>query len=91
MGNCKETNLTSNEITENYSIVIPTIDPIKGVQTITTSDVEIVDLRAKYQSLVMEKETNSGDASDTYNAGYCDGHRDGQIELLELILGIYDN
>ena len=91
MGNCKETNLTSNEITENYSIAIPTIDSIKGVQTITTSDVEIIDLRAKYQSLVMEKETNSGDAPDTYNAGYCDGHRDGQIELLELILGIYDN
>ena len=91
MGNCKETNLTSNEITENYSIAITTIDPIKGVQTIATSDVEIIDLRAKYQSLVMEKETNSGDAPDTYNAGYCDGHRDGQIELLELILGIYDN
>lgn len=90
MGNCKETNLTSNEITENYRIAIPTIDSIKGVQTITTSDVEIIDLRAKYQSLVMEKEKNSGDAPDTYNAGYCDGHRDGQIELLELILGIYD-
>ena len=90
MGNCKETNLTSNEITENYSIAIPTIDPIKGVQTIATNDVEIIDLRAKYQSLVMEKETNSGDAPNTYNAGYCDGHRDGQIELLELILGIYD-
>ena len=91
MGNCKETNLTSNEITENYSIAIPTIDSIKGVQTIATNDVEIIDLRAKYQSLVMEKETNSGDAPDMYNAGYCDGHRDGQIELLELILGIYDN
>lgn len=91
MGNCKETNLTSNEITENYSIAIPTIDPIKGVQTICTSDVEIIDLRAKYQSLVMEKEKNSGDAPDTYNAGYCAGHRDGQIELLQLILGIYDN
>lgn len=91
MGNSKETNLTSNEITENYSIAIPTIDPIKGVQTITTSDVEIIDLRAKYQSLVMEKEKNSGDAPDTYNAGYCAGHRDGQIELLKLILGIYDN
>ena len=91
MGNSKETNLTSNEITENYSIAIPTIDPIKGVQTITTSDVEIIDLRAKYQSLVMEKEKNSGDAPDTYNAGYCAGHRDGQIELLQLILGIYDN
>ena len=90
MGNCKETNLTSNEIIENYSIAIPTIDPIKGVQTIATNDVEIIDLRAKYQSLVMEKETNSGDAPNTYNAGYCDGHRDGQIELLELILGIYD-
>lgn len=90
MGNCKETNLTSKGITESYGIAIPTIDSIKGVQTITTSDVEIIDLRAKYQSLVMEKEKNSGDAPDTYNAGYCDGHRDGQIELLELILGIYD-
>ena len=91
MGNCKETNLTSNEITENYSIAIPTIDPIKGVQTIATSDVEIIDLRAKYQSLVMEKEKNRGDASDTYNAGYCAGHRDGQIALLQLMLGIYDS
>jgi hypothetical protein len=91
MGNSKETNVASKGITENYSIAIPTIDPIKGVQTITTSDVEIIDLRAKYQSLVMEKEKNSGDAPDTYNAGYCAGHRDGQIELLQLILGIYDN
>lgn len=82
MGNSKETNVASKGITESYSIAIPTI---------TTSDVEIIDLRAKYQSLVMEKEKNSGDAPDTYNAGYCAGHRDGQIELLQLILGIYDN
>lgn len=73
MGNSKETNVASKGITESYSIAIPTI---------TTSDVEIIDLRAKYQSLVMEKEKNSGDAPDTYNAGYCAGHRDGQIELL---------
>lgn len=87
MDNCKETNVA----TKNYSIGIPIIDLIKNVTDITTSDVEIVDLRAKYQSLVMEKEKNSGDAPDTYNAGYCAGHRDGQIELLQLILDIYDN
>lgn len=86
MDNCKETNVA----TKNYSIGIPIIDLIKNVTDITTSDVEIVDLRAKYQSLVMEKK-NSGDAPDTYNAGYCAGHRDGQIELLQLILDIYDN
>lgn len=91
MGNSKETNVASKGITESYSIGIPVSDLMKRATEITTSDVEIIDLRAKYQSLVMEKEKNSGDAPDTYNAGYCAGHRDGQIELLELILGIYDN
>lgn len=91
MGNCKETNVASKAITDSYRMVMPVIDSLKEVIEICTSDVEIVDLRAMYQSLVMEKEKNSGDAPDTYNAGYCVGHRDGQIELLQLILGIYDN
>lgn len=91
MGNCKETNVASKEITDSYSIGIPIIDLINAVNEICTSDVEIIDLRAKYRSLVMEKEKNSGDAPDMYNAGYCAGHRDGQIELLQQILGIYDN
>lgn len=91
MDNSKETNVISNVITNDYRMVIPVIDSLKEVTNICTSDVEIVDLRAMYQSLVMEKEKNSGDAPDTYNAGYCAGHRDGQIELLKQILSIYDN
>lgn len=91
MGNSKETNVASNAITNDYRIIMPVIDSLKEVTDICTSDVEIIDLRAKYRSLVMEKEKNSEDAPDTYNAGYCAGHRDGQIELLQLILGIYDN
>lgn len=91
MDNCKETNVATKAITDSYSIGIPIIDLIKGIHDICTSNVEIADLRAKYQSLVMEKEKNSGDAPDTYNAGYCAGHRDGQIELLQQILSIYDN
>ena len=42
--------------------------------------VELEDLRAKYQSLVAEKDTT----------GYRYGHRNGQIELLQQILGIFD-
>lgn len=48
------------------------------------------DLRAKYQALVAEKDKNSGDAAETYTTGYRYGHRNGQIELLQQILGICD-
>ena len=52
--------------------------------------VELEDLRAKYQALVAEKDKNSGDTAETYTTGYCYGHRNGQIELLQQILGIFD-
>ncbi len=52
--------------------------------------VELEDLRAKYQSLVAEKDKNSGDTAETYTTGYRYGHRNGQIELLQQILGIFD-
>ncbi len=51
---------------------------------------ELEDLRAKYQALVAEKDKNSGDTAETYTTGYCYGHRNGQIELLQQILGIFD-
>lgn len=52
--------------------------------------VELEDLRAKYQALIAEKAKNSGDAAETYTTGYRYGHRNGQIELLQQILGIFD-
>lgn len=51
---------------------------------------ELEDLRAKYQALVAEKAKNSGDTAETYTTGYRYGHRNGQIELLQQILGIFD-
>lgn len=51
---------------------------------------ELEDLRAKYQALVAEKAKNSGDTVETYTTGYRYGHRNGQIELLQQILGIFD-
>lgn len=50
-----------------------------------------VHLRAKYQSLVAEKDKNSGDTAETYTTGYRYGHRNGQIELLQQILNICDS
>ena len=52
--------------------------------------VKLEDLRAKYQALVAEKAKNSGDTAETYTTGYRYGHRNGQIELLQQILGIFD-
>jgi hypothetical protein len=67
---------------------------IKIVQGIPAADVapavELEDLRAKYQALVAEKDKNSGDTAETYTTGYRYGHRNGQIELLQQILGIFD-
>lgn len=54
------------------------------------SAVELEDLRAKYQALIAEKDKNSGDTAETYTTGYRYGHRNGQIELLQQILGICD-
>ena len=52
--------------------------------------VELEDLRAKHQALVAEKDKDSGDTAETYTTGYRYGHRNGQIELLQQILGIFD-
>lgn len=51
---------------------------------------ELEDLRAKYQEYVAGKDKNSGDVAETYITGYRYGHRNGQIELLQQILGIFD-
>lgn len=51
---------------------------------------ELVDLRTKYQALVDEKDKSGGDTAETYANGYRYGHRNGQIELLQQILGIFD-
>ena len=47
-------------------------------------------MRTQYQALVAEKDKNSGDTAETYTTGYRYGHRNGQIELLQQILGIFD-
>lgn len=51
---------------------------------------ELEDLRAKYQEYVAGKDKDSGDTAETYTTGYRYGHRNGQIELLQQILGIFD-
>lgn len=51
---------------------------------------ELEGLRAKYQSLVAEKCMDNGDDADMYTAWYYRGHRNGQIELLQQILNIFD-
>lgn len=67
---------------------------ISAIEMLPAADVapavELEDLRAKYQALVAEKDKNSGDAVETYTTGYRYGHRNGQIELLQQILGIFD-
>lgn len=67
---------------------------ISAIEMLPAADVapavELEDLRAKYQALVAEKDKNSGDTAETYTTGYRYGHRNGQIELLQQILGIFD-
>lgn len=55
-----------------------------------TDNTEIVDLRAKYKALIAERDMGSGDTAETYTTGYRYGHRNGQIELLQQILDIFD-
>ena len=78
-----------------YIAIADSVDRmIKIVQEVPAADVtpvvELEDLRAKYQALVAEKDKNSGDTAETYTTGYRYGHRNGQIELLQQILGIFD-
>ena len=66
-------------------------DIIGSIDDAPTVDVvEIETLRDKYHELVAERAKNSGDVPETYTTGYRYGHINGQIELLQQILGICD-
>ena len=77
-----------NEAADCFRDCIDLLDSIPAVDVAPA--VEIVDLRARYQALVAEKAQDSGDTAETYTPGYLYGHRNGQIELLQQILGIFD-
>ncbi len=77
-----------NEAADCFRDCIDLLDSIPAADVAPT--VELEDLRAKYQVLVAEKDKNSGDTAETYTTGYRYGHRNGQIELLQQILGIFD-
>ena len=73
-----------------YQEIGNAIDRVVSDVALVLDTTELEDLRAKYQALVAEKDKNSGDAAETYTTGYRYGHRNGQIELLQQILGIFD-
>jgi hypothetical protein len=73
-----------------YQEIENAIDRVVSDVALVLDTTEIVDLRAKYQALVAEKAKNNGDTAETYTTGYRYGHRNGQIELLQQILGIFD-
>lgn len=73
-----------------YQEIENAIDRVVSDVAWVVDTTELENLRAKYQSLVVEKDKNSGDAVETYTTGYRYGHRNGQIELLQQILGIFD-
>ena len=73
-----------------YQEIENAIDRVVSDVALVLDTTELEDLRAKYQSLVAEKDKNSGDTAETYTTGYRYGHRNGQIELLQQILGIFD-
>lgn len=77
-----------DEAADCFRDCIDLLDSIPAADVAPT--VELEDLRAKYQVLVAEKDKNSGDTAETYITGYRYGHRNGQIELLQQILGIFD-
>ena len=77
-----------NEAADCFRDCIDLLDSIPAADVAPA--VELEDLRAKYQALVAEKDKNSGDTAETYTTGYRYGHRNGQIELLQQILGIFD-
>lgn len=73
-----------------YQEIENVIDKVVSDVALVMDTTELEDLRAKYQALIAEKAKNSGDAAETYTTGYRYGHRNGQIELLQQILGIFD-
>ena len=77
-----ESDIPAETVISDLKYAIPAADVAPAV--------ELEDLRAKYQALVAEKDKNSGDTAETYTTGYRYGHRNGQIELLQQILGIFD-
>lgn len=83
---CDTVELFPSEYQEIENAINRVADDVALVMDTT----ELEDLRAKYQSLVAEKDKNSGDTAETYTTGYRYGHRNGQIELLQQILGIFD-
>jgi len=83
---CDAVELFPSEYQEIENAINRVVDDIAEVVDTT----EIVDLRAKYKALIDEKAKNSGDTTETYTTGYRNGHRNGQIELLQQILNICD-
>lgn len=83
---CDAVELYPSEYQEIENAINRVADDVALVMDTT----ELEDLRAKYQSLVAEKDKNSGDTAETYTTGYRYGHRNGQIELLQQIFGIFD-
>ena len=83
---CDAVELYPSEYQEIENAINRVADDVALVMDTT----ELEDLRAKYQALVAEKAKNSGDTAETYTTGYRHGHRNGQIELLQQILGICD-
>ena len=83
---CDAVELYPSEYQEIENAINKVADDVALVMDTT----ELEDLRAKYQALVAEKDKNSGDTAETYTTGYRYGHRNGQIELLQQILGIFD-
>ena len=84
---CDAVELYPSEYQEIENAINRVADDVALVMDTT----ELEDLRAKYQSLVAEKDKNSGDTAETYTTGYRYGHRNGQIELLQQILDICDD
>ncbi len=84
---CDAVELYPSEYQEIENAINRVADDVALVMDTT----ELEDLRAKYQSLVAEKDKNSGDTAETYTTGYRYGHRNGQIELLQQILNICDS
>lgn len=83
---CNAVELFPSEYQEIENAINRVVDDI----ALVVDTAELENLRAKYQTLVAEKDKNSGDAAETYTTGYRYGHRNGQIELLQQILGIFD-
>lgn len=73
-----------------YQEIENAINRVVADVALVVDTTELEDLRAKYQALIAEKAKNSGDTAETYTTGYRYGHRNGQIELLQQILGICD-